>query len=190
MSERVCVESSGACRRPMSMSHCEPHLCLGNLQVGLLASSPFFAEMSKHCNPFRLIAIGLGVWTLSTAGCGIATGEPWLLEHTHNIQSYSSLHQRQIFAGLPMVTGRHTSQLKQGNAKASRGLHGPAASARTSQELTGPCVATLPRILCLCSKAYCTIRFGNTAEVLAEFEYYRISECIGGFQQPRLFFIV
>ncbi|KAK9844649.1 hypothetical protein WJX74_005143 [Apatococcus lobatus] len=42
--------------------------------VGLLASSPFFAEMSKHCNPFRLIAIGLGVWTLSTAGCGLATG--------------------------------------------------------------------------------------------------------------------
>ncbi len=44
-------------------------------QVGLLLSSPFFAEMSKHCNPFRLIAIGLGVWTLSTAGCGLATGK-------------------------------------------------------------------------------------------------------------------
>ena len=31
--------------------------------------------MSKHCNPFRLIAIGLGVWTLSTAGCGLAVGK-------------------------------------------------------------------------------------------------------------------
>ena len=43
-------------------------------QVGLLISSPLFAEASKHCNAFRLIAIGLGVWTLATAGCGVAVG--------------------------------------------------------------------------------------------------------------------
>ena len=45
-----------------------------NLQVGLLVSSPIFAEASKHVNAFRLIAVGLGIWTLSTAGCGLALG--------------------------------------------------------------------------------------------------------------------
>ena len=45
-----------------------------NPQVGLLVSSPIFAEASKHVNAFRLIAVGLGIWTLSTAGCGIAMG--------------------------------------------------------------------------------------------------------------------
>ena len=43
-------------------------------QVGLLVSSPIFAEASKHINAFRLIAVGLGIWTLSTAGCGVAFG--------------------------------------------------------------------------------------------------------------------
>ncbi len=42
--------------------------------MGLLASSPVFAEASKHVNAFRLIALGLAVWTLATAGCGLATG--------------------------------------------------------------------------------------------------------------------
>ncbi|KAK9837488.1 hypothetical protein WJX81_006376 [Elliptochloris bilobata] len=42
--------------------------------VGLLICSPLFAEASKHYNAFRLIAIGLGVWTLATAGCGVAVG--------------------------------------------------------------------------------------------------------------------
>ena len=44
------------------------------LQVGLLVSSPIFAEASKHHNAFRLIAVGLGIWTLATAGCGLAWG--------------------------------------------------------------------------------------------------------------------
>lgn len=42
--------------------------------MGLLICSPLFAEASKHYNAFRLIAIGLGVWTLATAGCGVAVG--------------------------------------------------------------------------------------------------------------------
>ena len=37
-------------------------------------SSPIFAEASKHVNAFRLIAVGLGIWTLSTAGCGVSVG--------------------------------------------------------------------------------------------------------------------
>ena len=44
------------------------------MQVGLLVSSPIFAEASKHHNAFRLIAVGLGIWTLATAGCGLAWG--------------------------------------------------------------------------------------------------------------------
>ena len=43
-------------------------------QVGLLVSSPIFAEASKHHNAFRLIAVGLGIWTLAAAGCGLAWG--------------------------------------------------------------------------------------------------------------------
>jgi MFS transporter, Spinster family, sphingosine-1-phosphate transporter len=42
--------------------------------VGLLGSSPIFAEASKHYNAFRLIAVGLSVWTLAAAGCGFAIG--------------------------------------------------------------------------------------------------------------------
>ena len=42
--------------------------------VGLLISSPLFAEASKYNNAFRLIAAGLCVWTLAVAGCGLALG--------------------------------------------------------------------------------------------------------------------
>ena len=53
-------------------AHVEHHI--SRLQVGLLVSSPIFAEASKHHNAFRLIAVGLGIWTLATAGCGLAWG--------------------------------------------------------------------------------------------------------------------
>jgi len=44
----------------------------GAFMVGLLVSSPIFAECSKHFNAFRLIAVGLGVWTVACAACGVA----------------------------------------------------------------------------------------------------------------------
>ena len=47
--------------------------------VGLLASSPIFAEASKHHNAFRLIGIGLAVWTAAAVGCGLAPGFASLL---------------------------------------------------------------------------------------------------------------
>ncbi|KAM7264451.1 hypothetical protein ACFE04_002134 [Oxalis oulophora] len=40
--------------------------------VGLLISSPIFATLANSLNPFRLIGVGLSVWTLATAGCGIS----------------------------------------------------------------------------------------------------------------------
>ena len=54
-------------------------------QVGLLICSPLFAEASKHYNAFRLIAIGLGVWTLATAGCGVAVGAGLLSQASGSI---------------------------------------------------------------------------------------------------------
>nr|XP_043628072.1 probable sphingolipid transporter spinster homolog 2 [Erigeron canadensis] len=42
--------------------------------VGLLLASPIFASLAKSINPFRLIAVGLSVWTLSAIGCGISIG--------------------------------------------------------------------------------------------------------------------
>eukprot|EP00252_Welwitschia_mirabilis_P026970 TRINITY_DN905_c0_g1_i1.p1 TRINITY_DN905_c0_g1~~TRINITY_DN905_c0_g1_i1.p1 ORF type:complete len:365 (-),score=55.20 TRINITY_DN905_c0_g1_i1:449-1543(-) len=38
--------------------------------VGLLVASPIFASFSKTHNPFRLIGVGLSVWTFAAAGCG------------------------------------------------------------------------------------------------------------------------
>lgn len=42
--------------------------------VGLLVSSPIFAEASKHTGAFRLIGFGLLTWAVATAGCGLAVG--------------------------------------------------------------------------------------------------------------------
>lgn len=50
----------------LHFSLCQPS------QVGLLLSSPIFAEGSKHLNAFRLLAIGLTVWVLACAGAGLA----------------------------------------------------------------------------------------------------------------------
>ncbi|TKY59410.1 sphingolipid transporter spinster-like 2 [Spatholobus suberectus] len=40
--------------------------------VGLLLASPIFASLAKSVNPFRLIGVGLSVWTLATLGCGFS----------------------------------------------------------------------------------------------------------------------
>ncbi|XP_019085087.1 PREDICTED: probable sphingolipid transporter spinster homolog 3 isoform X4 [Camelina sativa] len=38
--------------------------------VGLLIASPIFASLAKSFNPFRLIGVGLTVWTVAVLGCG------------------------------------------------------------------------------------------------------------------------
>ncbi|GAX75013.1 hypothetical protein CEUSTIGMA_g2459.t1 [Chlamydomonas eustigma] len=40
--------------------------------IGLLISSPIFAEACKTANAFRLLALGMGVWTLACLGCAAA----------------------------------------------------------------------------------------------------------------------
>lgn len=42
--------------------------------VGLLLSSPVFAEASKHAQAFRLIGYGLAIWAAAVAGCGFSLG--------------------------------------------------------------------------------------------------------------------
>ncbi|CAH2061478.1 unnamed protein product [Thlaspi arvense] len=38
--------------------------------AGLLIASPIFASLAKSFNPFRLIGVGLTVWTIAVLGCG------------------------------------------------------------------------------------------------------------------------
>lgn len=40
--------------------------------VGIMVSSPIFAQLTKTIAPFRLIGVGLSVWCIATAGCGLA----------------------------------------------------------------------------------------------------------------------
>nr|XP_011458313.1 PREDICTED: probable sphingolipid transporter spinster homolog 2 [Fragaria vesca subsp. vesca] len=47
--------------------------CLSSaFMVGLLVASPIFASLAKSVNPFRLIGVGLSVWTFAVVGCGIS----------------------------------------------------------------------------------------------------------------------
>ncbi len=73
------VGASSHTSHPPGLS-CKRLISFYSAQVGLLVSSPIFAEASKHVNAFRLIALGLAVWTLATAGCGLAIGQ-WLSNH-------------------------------------------------------------------------------------------------------------
>ncbi|KAI5448283.1 probable sphingolipid transporter spinster homolog 2 isoform X2 [Lathyrus oleraceus] len=40
--------------------------------VGIMVASPIFASLTKSVNPFRLIGVGLSVWTLATLFCGFS----------------------------------------------------------------------------------------------------------------------
>ena len=40
--------------------------------IGLLCGSPVFSALAKRANPFRLIAVGLGTWTVATMACALS----------------------------------------------------------------------------------------------------------------------
>ena len=61
------------------LSNIQDGLLPAAFMVGLLVASPIFAESSKHSNAFRLIGIGMGIWTLATMGCGFSTSFYMLL---------------------------------------------------------------------------------------------------------------
>jgi MFS family permease len=52
-----------------NLSEAQDGALYSSFMVGLLFGSPAFAEASKYYNPLRIIALGLGAWVLSTAGC-------------------------------------------------------------------------------------------------------------------------
>ncbi|GLI62008.1 hypothetical protein VaNZ11_004582, partial [Volvox africanus] len=47
--------------------------------VGLLLSSPIFAEAVKHCSAFRMLGWGMAVWVLAVVACGAAPNFSFLL---------------------------------------------------------------------------------------------------------------
>eukprot|EP00798_Chlamydomonas_sp_ICE-L_P006591 gene6591-3245_t len=54
------------------LTYFEDGLLPGAFMVGLLISSPVFAEACKTVSAFRLLAVGMGIWSLACIGCGAA----------------------------------------------------------------------------------------------------------------------
>ncbi|KAL0897894.1 hypothetical protein Bca101_081855 [Brassica carinata] len=53
-----------------NLSDFEDGVLSSSFMVGLLIASPIFASLAKSFNPFRLIGVGLTVWTVAVLGCG------------------------------------------------------------------------------------------------------------------------
>ncbi|CAH2061482.1 unnamed protein product, partial [Thlaspi arvense] len=53
-----------------NLSNFEDGMLSSSFMVGLLIASPIFASLAKSFNPFRLIGVGLTVWTITVLGCG------------------------------------------------------------------------------------------------------------------------
>ncbi|URE02705.1 Organic Anion Transporter Polypeptide (OATP) family [Musa troglodytarum] len=76
-SRRTCTDS-GTCtsgtgiQGDFNLNYFEDGVLSSAFMVGLLVASPIFASLAKSHNPFRLIGVGLLVWTIATAGCGCA----------------------------------------------------------------------------------------------------------------------
>ena len=62
------ADAAGA-QGEFKLTYFEDGLLPAAFMVGLLLSSPVFAEASKHTNAFRLLALGMGVWTLACLLC-------------------------------------------------------------------------------------------------------------------------
>ncbi|XP_038708135.1 probable sphingolipid transporter spinster homolog 2 isoform X2 [Tripterygium wilfordii] len=64
----TCTSGSGI-QGEFNLNNFEDGLLSSAFMVGLLVASPVFASLAKCINPFRLIGIGLSVWTLAVIGC-------------------------------------------------------------------------------------------------------------------------
>jgi len=60
----------GLYRGDFDLNNAEDGVLSSAFMVGLLVASLIFASLAKRYNPFRLIGVGLLVWTIATAGCG------------------------------------------------------------------------------------------------------------------------
>ncbi|KAK4772088.1 hypothetical protein SAY86_013863 [Trapa natans] len=65
----VCTSGTGI-QGNFGLNNFQDGILSSAFMVGLLIASPIFASLAKSVNPFRLIGVGLSVWTLATAGCG------------------------------------------------------------------------------------------------------------------------
>uniref|UniRef100_A0A1J3IV72 Putative sphingolipid transporter spinster-like protein 1 n=1 Tax=Noccaea caerulescens TaxID=107243 RepID=A0A1J3IV72_NOCCA len=76
-SARVC-DPKGVCsagtgiQGEFNLTNFQDGLLSSAFMVGLLVASPIFAGLSKRFNPFKLIGVGLTVWTLAAIGCGFS----------------------------------------------------------------------------------------------------------------------
>uniref|UniRef100_A0A2N9IXJ1 Major facilitator superfamily (MFS) profile domain-containing protein n=1 Tax=Fagus sylvatica TaxID=28930 RepID=A0A2N9IXJ1_FAGSY len=74
-SQGTCTKS-GSCtsgtgiQGEFHLSNFEDGVLSSAFMVGLLVASPIFASLAKSVNPFRLIGVGLSVWTVAVIGCG------------------------------------------------------------------------------------------------------------------------
>ncbi|XP_042754447.1 probable sphingolipid transporter spinster homolog 2 [Lactuca sativa] len=67
----VCSDGSGI-QGDFDLSNFKDGILASAFMVGLLIASPIFASLAKTINPFRLIGVGLSVWTLAVVGCGFS----------------------------------------------------------------------------------------------------------------------
>ncbi|KAL1134361.1 hypothetical protein V6Z11_A12G098600 [Gossypium hirsutum] len=65
----ICTSGSGI-QGEFDLTNFQDGLLSSAFMVGLLVASPIFASLTKSHHPFRLIGVGLSVWTLAAAGCG------------------------------------------------------------------------------------------------------------------------
>uniref|UniRef100_A0A7N0T5F5 Major facilitator superfamily (MFS) profile domain-containing protein n=1 Tax=Kalanchoe fedtschenkoi TaxID=63787 RepID=A0A7N0T5F5_KALFE len=65
----VCTGGEGI-QGEFKLSNFEDGVLSSAFMVGLLIASPIFASLAKSYNPFRLIGVGLSVWTVAALGCG------------------------------------------------------------------------------------------------------------------------
>ncbi|KAA3464138.1 putative sphingolipid transporter spinster-like protein 2 isoform X1 [Gossypium australe] len=67
----ICKSGSGI-QGEFDLTNFHDGLLSSAFMVGLLVASSIFASLAKSYIPFRLIGVGLSVWTLSVAGCASA----------------------------------------------------------------------------------------------------------------------
>ncbi|KAH7663123.1 Organic anion transporter polypeptide protein [Dioscorea alata] len=67
----ICTPGSGI-QGDFKLNNFQDGVLSSAFMVGLLVASPIFAALSKSHNPFRLIGVGLSVWTVAAAGCGFS----------------------------------------------------------------------------------------------------------------------
>ncbi|KAJ1403669.1 MFS transporter superfamily [Sesbania bispinosa] len=67
----TCTSGTGI-QGDFNLNNFEDGILSSAFMVGLLVASPIFASLAKSVNPFRLIGVGLSVWTIATLCCGLS----------------------------------------------------------------------------------------------------------------------